>query len=391
MPNGYTYKVEIEGNAGFILDADLLDTGLLGYVPTDVTQYVRSISVKTGRSTLQDKFTAGQMSIVFDNRARVFDPNYTPSPIYGAVKPRNRVRFAIITDYYPDPGLGIFVGFIDDWSFDYDVSGESTATASCSDAFTVLANQNLTLTTPTAETTDDRFFRALSASSVAWPLELATTQSTAFTMGTASYSGDALSYLQQLADSERGYLAVIDGVVILWGWNWFTPIYDSTFVTFSDSDSTKIPFTNLQTSYDTNQFYNYVTVSGYPGTAVVQDTTSQTNYGISAEEFPVLQSGTAQIGVVANHIINTFAEPRFRVSSLTVSLENQQVQKLTHGVSNVINMYIGTYVGVSWTPNAIGTAVYNDGYIIGIDVTAEPDRCDLTFSISGDDTRTAYP
>jgi len=391
MPNGYSYKVELEGNEGFILDTDLLDTGLLGYVPTDVTEYVRSVNVKTGRSTIQDKFTAGQMSIVFDNRARVFDPNYISSPIYGAVKPRNRVRFAIITDAYPDPGWGVFVGFIDDWSFDYDVSGDSIATASCSDAFTVLSNQNLTLTTPTAETTDLRFARALTSSSVAWPPELTATQSTAFTMGTASYSGDALSYLQQLADSERVYLAVIDGTIILWGWNWFVPVYDPTFVTFSDSDSTKIPFQAIETSYDTDQFFNYISVTGYPGTVTLQNTTSQADYGISYGEFPVLQAGTGQMAYVATHLDQKFSEPRFRVSSLTVSLDNAQVQNLIDGASQVISLYIGTYVGVSWTPNAIGSAVYNDGYIIGVDVSAEPDRCDFTFSISGDDTRGAYP
>ncbi|NBW20139.1 MAG: hypothetical protein EBR82_70440, partial [Caulobacteraceae bacterium] len=64
----YTYKVELETNTGFILDTDVLDTGVLGYLLQDVTQYVRSVRTQKGKSTLQGKFTPGQMTVVFDNR-----------------------------------------------------------------------------------------------------------------------------------------------------------------------------------------------------------------------------------------------------------------------------------------------------------------------------------
>jgi len=307
----YAYKVEIEGILGFVLDTDLLDTGLLGYLATDITSYVRSVSVKTGRSTIQDKFTAGQMSVVLDNRARVFDPNYVDSPLYGVAVPRRKMLFSI----QPEPEatfVPVFDGFIDSWAYDYDVSGDSTASVSCSDAFTILANQTLTLTNPPAEKTGLRFTRALTSSSVAWPAANIVYTGDAFTMGTASYSGDVLSYLQELADSERGYLTVnyYDGVAVtLYGWNYFNA-FDAAAI-FSDDTSiaNSIPFTNIETSYDTDQFYNYVSVTGYPGTVVSQDTTSQTDYGIAAGEFPVLQSGTAQMGVVANYIVESSKSP----------------------------------------------------------------------------------
>ena len=131
------YKVEIEGNSGFILDTDLLDTGRLGYLTTDVTSYVRSVSVNRGKSTDLDEYTAGQMSVVFDNRDRAFDPDYTSSPLYGAIVPRRRIRFS--AGYDANSLQSQFFGFIDDWNFDYDVSGDSTASASCSDAFTVFS------------------------------------------------------------------------------------------------------------------------------------------------------------------------------------------------------------------------------------------------------------
>jgi hypothetical protein len=246
------------------------------------------------------------------------------------------------------------------------------------------------LASPPAETTDVRFSRVLNSASVAWPADLAEAALTAFTMGTASYSGDALSYLQQLADSERGYLCVQQDYLVLYGWNWFVQTYDPTYVVFSDSDSTKIPFQAIETSYDTDQFFNYISVTGYPGTVTLQNTTSQTNYGISYGEFPVLQAGTGQMAYVATHLDQKFSEPRFRVSKLSVSLEHEQLQQSPGLLASAFSLYIGAYIGLSFTPNRIGSAIYNDGFIIGIDISATPDRCDFTFSISGDDTRGAY-
>lgn len=392
MPNGYTYRVEIEGSEGFILDTDLLDNEYLGYVPVDVTEYVRSVRMKSGRSTIQDKFTAGQMSIVFENRDRVFDPNYTSSPIYGAVKPRHRLIFYVTTAYAE---FGLLTGWIDAWSFDYDVSTESTATASASDAFTVLSNQIITLTNPPAELTSVRFNRVLDDPSVNWPPEYRDAGGVAFTMGTASYTGDALTYLQQLADSERGYL-VVDGYnnLSLYGWNYFADTPTTSY--FSDASSSAIPFTSIETSYDTDQFYNYVSVTGYPGTVTLQSTTSQTDYGISFGEFPVLTSGTGQMAYVATHINQKFSQPRFRVSKLTVSADTPALQTIASRYGDALTEVfllasrLGPLVEVSWTPNNIGTPVTQTGFIIGVDIDAAPDRCDVTFSISADDTRGAY-
>jgi hypothetical protein len=395
MPNGYTYQVEIEGITGFVLDTDLLDTGVLGYVLTDVTQYVRSVNVKRGRSTIQDKFTAGQMSVTFDNRARVFDPNYTSSPIYGAVKPRRRIIFTIATDNYPE-GIQLFTGTIDSWSFNYDVSTDSTATVSASDGFTILSNQNITLTAPVSETSDVRFSRVLTDSSVNWPPEISGSIGAAFTIGTASYSGDALSYLQQLADSERGYLTVDGyGNLVFFGWNWF--VSQPVFSYFGPSGGTAIPFTAIETTYDTDQFYNYVTVTGYPGTVTNQSVSSQNEYGISYGEFPVLQAGTAQMAWVATHMIQKFSDPRFRVTNLTVSLDDSNLRQIPSSYGDALSEIlilasnIGLYVQVSWTPNNVGTASTQTGFTIGVEVSASPNRCDITFNISGDEIRGSYP
>jgi hypothetical protein len=49
---------------------------LAGDVLTDVTDDVRSVSIKRGRSRELDRFTAGQAQVVVDNRNRDYDPSY---------------------------------------------------------------------------------------------------------------------------------------------------------------------------------------------------------------------------------------------------------------------------------------------------------------------------
>lgn len=379
MPRNYYYKVEIEGNEGFILDTDLLDTGLLGYLVEDATSYVKSVSTNRGKSTNLDEFTAGQMTVVFDNRGRAFDPNYVSSPFYGAILPRRKLIFSLSdnnVDWIPQ-----FTGYVDDWSFDYDVSGDSTATASCSDAFTLLANQNVTLTSPASELAADRINRVLLNSSVAWPNAYAGIASV-FTMDSVSYTGNALEYIQNVAASERGYFFINQsGNAVFYGWNYFALAI--TVLTFADYTAYGVyPFTNIQTLYSSDQLYNYVTVTGSGGTVTAQDTTSQNSYGFAAETFPVITAGTAQMQTLANYIISNYKDPRFRVSEFSVSLDDVNTDAFL-----IATIDIAEYVQVDYKPNQIGTTASFPGYIIGKSVRATPERCDVSFNLASNESR----
>jgi hypothetical protein len=57
-------------NTSYVLGGDVL---------ADVSQYVRGISVKRGRSRILEKFTAGNANLSLDNRNRYFDPTYGPT------------------------------------------------------------------------------------------------------------------------------------------------------------------------------------------------------------------------------------------------------------------------------------------------------------------------
>ena len=383
------YKVEIEGNSGFILDVDRLDVGVLGYLSTDITSYVRSVSTNRGKSSSLDEFTAGKMTVVFDNRTRVFDPQNTASPLYGSIVPRRKLRF-----YAGKSSADIesqFVGFIDDWSFQYDVAGDSTATASASDAFTILATQNITLTTPPSENAVERVRRVLANSQVAWT-EGFFSDGSPFTAGTASYIGNALSYIQSIIASERGYFYVTQSGDLRYdGWNHFSYSTPYGLPIGDQLDGNHIPFVSIETTYDTDQLYNYVTVQSYGGTVISQNVSSQQVYRIASETFDVTTAGTAQMQVLADYLISNYSTPRFRVESVTIAMDDPRIDPVWgDGITTVLQHDIGGNIALTWTPNGVGSAVSLTGYIIGKKIQATPNDCTITFSISGDDTRNVY-
>lgn len=384
----YSYKVELEGNDGFILDTDLLDTGRLGYLTVDVTSYVRSISCKRGKSTNLDRFTAGQLSVVFDNRDRTFDPNYSSSSLYGAIVPRRRIRF--YAGYDANSLHSQFVGFIDDWNFDYDVSGDSTATASASDGFTVLANQTFTITSPPSEVSDARVTRVLNNAQVAWPAEDYFEDGAAVTLNSVTFTGTALDYLLQIADSEQGLIYINrSGILTFLGWNYFSAPIIGPDIWFSDGrDYDGLPFSALETNYGTEQLYNYVTVTGSAGTVTAQDTTSQVNYRIASYDLDVLTNGTAQMQSLADSLVSTYKNPILRVSGIDTPIDGYDRANGTAyaapgsaGVSSIFQADFGWVVDLYWRPNGIAPMSTSTGVLIGKTVTVTPAGCDVRLEL----------
>ena len=128
----------------------LLNTGTLGGLAyADLTSIVQSVNITRGRNRQLDQFNAGTATISFYNASRVLDPLNTASIYYPYVLPRCPV---IINAN----GVPIYTGLITDWNLDYDMANKDIMYASCSDNFTVLANQQLNAHTTTAELSSTR-------------------------------------------------------------------------------------------------------------------------------------------------------------------------------------------------------------------------------------------
>lgn len=174
---------------------------LAGPIWIDISDRVANISVKRGKNRELDRYSAATAAITLHNEDRRFDPLNTASPYVGNIIPRRSVR--IITDGYVQ-----FTGVIEDWNFDYDVSGKSNASIQAADAFTLLAQQSLTPGTATTQLTGERVEAILSQPSVGWPLVQREIDAGSAEVGSDVWeSGDnVLNYLQQVEASEQAQL-----------------------------------------------------------------------------------------------------------------------------------------------------------------------------------------
>jgi hypothetical protein len=346
---------------------------LAGDVLVDVTDRVRSVQVRRGRSTQLEKFTAGNANLVIDNRDRALDPLNASSPYYGSILPGKEIL--IDHDGYP-----IYSGNVADWNFTYDLNGDSLAEPSAVDGFAIIAPQVRTPGTAISQKTGARVAAVLTE--IGWPLaqrDISTGQATL----DADVVGDnvnALAYLSQVADvSEPGALFVSKTGAMTFRDRADLQAY-TTGVTFGPSG---IPFTGISVDYGSEQLVNSVNVT-FPngavvaGTATASDATSQTRYGVIDKTYTTLLDTLVDAQALANWQVALYAEPVYRVNTLTVNLSGiTSIQ-----VGQVLDLELGDAVQVSWTPNGIGSAITQIVSIDGISHEATPSMHSVTFDLS---------
>lgn len=108
---------------------------------TDITSYVRGITVSRGRGDETQDFETGTATVVLDNRDRRFDPFYTAGPYYTKLQPRRQIRIrATVSATTYD----IFRGYVEGWPVELtDANYDSTVTLSCFDALGLLAEEEM--------------------------------------------------------------------------------------------------------------------------------------------------------------------------------------------------------------------------------------------------------
>lgn len=292
-----------------------LDTGTLGGLAyADLTQYVEAINIKRGRNRQLDQFNAGTAVITFNNASRILDPLNTASIYYPYVTPRCPV---IINAN----GTTIYTGLVADWNLDYNLANQDTMYASCTDAFTVLANQNLNAFTPTAELSSARVNTILDRPEVLYqgPRSIGTGSSTLGAFAVAQ-DENVLSYLQTVAKSEQGYLYIAaDGTLTFKGRTQvLNQIAGATFKT----DGTGIAYQTLQNQFGDELLYNYIVTQSPAGAAQINsDATSIAAYqaqNLSLTD--LLNSTTAAVDALGEYLLGKFKDPILRFTGLSTQL-----------------------------------------------------------------------
>lgn len=131
----------------------------------DVTDYVREVTVRRGRSDEFQEFEAGTATITLDNRDRRFDPLNTSSPYSPNVVPRRGIRItALNTISGTTTSFRMFRGFVEGWPVSITDAGfDSTVTIECVDIMGLLAQEEL------PDDLADSYIRSLSPRHY-WPL-----------------------------------------------------------------------------------------------------------------------------------------------------------------------------------------------------------------------------
>lgn len=349
---------------------------LAGDVLVDVTGQTREVTVRRGRSRTLEKFTAGLAQVTLDNRTRLFDPTYTAGPYFGSIVPRKQVSIS-------RDGRAIYTGNVESWSWDYTLSGDATAEVQAVDGFASLAQADMTAGTAPGSTPGARIGTALTYAG--WPTaqrNLATGNAT-LDSDVLAEGTNVLSYIQKVEASEPGaFFMSKDGLATFLS---RAQLQDpnSGGVTFGSGG---IPFIEYQAASLTDEMKNNVNVtytagSVIGGTATASDQTSINSYGQFDYTLDTVLSGGLQAQRLADWLVASYKDPKYRIDSITVLLESlSSAQAL-----QVLDLELGDVVSVAVSLpniNSVGSAVSQILSIDQVEHRIGVDRHFVTFTMS---------
>lgn len=297
----------------------LLDTGTLGgYQMVDLTSMIRSVSITRGRNREMEQFNGGTAQMQIYDPTRILDPLNSASIYYPYVAPRQPVQILA-------GGVVIYTGFVTDWDLDYGYTeSANVTTVACADAFTVLANMSMNAVTPSAESSSARVAYVLTRPEVVYqgPYNVGTGSSTlgAYLIPAGT---NVLSYLQNVATSEQGYLFIsANGTLTFTGRA--AVLNPVSSIAFVDTGSGGIPYRTLMNQYGDELLYNYIQTQS-PADPVNPSTTSDpTSIALyQAQQWTkldLLNSTVAEVAALGNYLLGRYKDPVLRFTGVTVQL-----------------------------------------------------------------------
>lgn len=302
-------------NDSFYGVLDTTGRGTLGGVTmVDLTSIVESVNINRGRSRQLDQFNAGSATIAFNNQTQVLNPTNTSSPYYPYVLPRCPVQ--ILAN-----GIPIYTGLVTDWNLNYDISNKDMMYASCSDQFTVLANQALNAFTPSAQATGARINAILDLTEINYQgARSIDTGSSSLGAYPVTQDTVCLNYLQLVNTSEQGYLFMsANGTLTFKGRSSvLNPVAGATF----NTTGTGLPYQTLINQYGDELLYNYIVTQSPAGAAQTTSNASsialyQTqNYNL----LDLLNSTTTEVAGLGNYLLGKYQTPQLRFTGLSTQL-----------------------------------------------------------------------
>lgn len=302
----------------------LLD-GYLVFV--DVTSDVQRVTVNRGRSRELDQYSAGTATIELKNKERKYDPLNTASAYYPYVIPRRYVRIK-------SNSLPVFAGLVNNWSLSYEKPHDSYVNASCSDAFALLAGQNVATFTPDIELSGSRFSTILNRPEVNFVGTSVSIDAGTSTLGAFAVSDNevVLNYLHQIESSEQGFVFCSNANTLKFR-DRNSVLAQTGSVAFTDDGSGTSGYMTLDVETGDDLIFNRVVAESPAGAAqTVTDATSIATYDISTlDRTDLLNSDVTEVLSIANLLLTTYRNPEVRFTGLS-----QQLTRLSTGNQNLL-------------------------------------------------------
>lgn len=338
----------------------------------DVTQYVAGVTSRRGISRELERTTAGVAQISLNNDTRLFDPENSSSAFSQQLIPHRQFRITAA-------GTPLYLGIVDDWNLQYDLTGNNLSIAQCTDKFTLLAQQSIDTVAVPLEFPGPRMNRILDLPEINWSATERNIDNGHIQLlaGTVQTGTNALEYLRNINETEDGtffiakdgYLTLRDGL---------TGPSTLNLVTLS-SEGDGIPFTEIEVVYGSELLYNRIeitTIEGYVVTA--DDNTSQALYGITVLSRNNFLGGLSDAIDTATTLLNRYNEPEYRFERILVDITDlslaNQIALLSAEIADVFR--------IKFQPNNIGPVIDKYAEIIGIGNLIDAKRHKMEFRFS---------
>jgi hypothetical protein len=147
----------------------------------------------------------------------------------------------------------------------------------------------------------------------------------------------------------------------------------------STFNGTAIYFTDIQVVYGSEQLYNDVQVVGINATAVAEDTTGQSLYGLRGySQTDNLTTSTTKPAEIADAFLGEFRLPEYRAEQISFALEGLS----TAHQNIVLGIEIRDVVRVAFQPSATGANVDKYYQVLGISSNSDVERDAITWNLA---------
>ena len=323
----------------------------------DLSRTVTSVSITRGRTDETEPFQTGRASITLRNLDGSYDPGidgftlrdnvniYAGGGVYGTWAEQTGT-WAELDPTYTWIGTQVFSGFVEDVELDYDMNGDASVVVSAVDGLALLANQQIVDEAVAVEDSGARLNAVLANDGVSWPSGTAIdTGISELAAGTAT--GNALTYMRQVEESEQGYLYVArDGALTFRSRD--TALNEPLGASQFADDGSGIPYSSIRRFSGARSLFNRVTGELEDGTTRTDnDLASQAEFSIRTLDLgTVLLNSVTLLEDFVTYLLSRFRQPTTRVEQLTVLLDRLSEEQSTQ----VASIELVDSVDIRFTP-----------------------------------------